>query len=396
MNYFNYEESKKLFIYFLIIAFFIVCFLISPLLSFFLIIIFLILVKIEDFTLRAPLVIMAFVSGCLIYSSRVVGNVYGDDFANEYYPLYENLYKGHGIFDSEFGGGVEIGLSIYFKILTLILPHLSPSIVMFSVSMLCAVLLYIWIEVFFFKENIVENKTLLLASVLAFFGFFVTTQLMRQAISSVFILFAISYFNDKKILISGIFVIIGCIFHLTVLPFSLLYYILMYSSKKKKLIVLSSFFVFGVLFSVILSVIASSGLFFGIVSKFLYYLKNTQSGISTAYYWKILIPMIFLSFLFSKNNLKSLKSLLLYGLLCYLCIVSIPFASDRVFMLLNIYLLGGVVYMAFGKILNCYKVILILFCVFRFFSQGPFYDTECTNTALCLWGSYPWVGSLLR
>ncbi|MBS0876913.1 MULTISPECIES: EpsG family protein [unclassified Tatumella] len=392
-NFLNKKYNGVL--YFIILSFFFCCFLVSPLLSFFGIIILFAIVEVRNKSFRYPLTVLAFFSGAVIYSSRVVGNIYGDDFANEYYPLYNGIYKGEGILDGDFGGGVEIGLSSYFKLLSIILPHLSESGVMLSVSLLCTMLFYFWIEFFLFKDYKLKNETLFLASVLLFFGYFVTTQLMRQAISTVFILYSLSYWDRGCKFKSVISICIGGIFHLTAIPLVFIFHILMGENRKLKIWLVGIFFAFGFLFTTVLKIISGSGIFFGVVSKFLYYLTNTESGFATAYYWKLLLPVIIISFFISKDESPKLKSLLFYGVMSYLCLIEIPFASDRVFMLMNIYLLGGIVFVAFSKFLNGFRLVVISLCIMRFILLGPYYNFECGNTVLCLWGAYPWLGSFL-
>jgi hypothetical protein len=368
---------------------------ISPLITFCLVAVILTLLNIDDVKIRAPFSILGLLSGVAIYSSRLVGNIYGDDVANEYYPLYQEMVNGGNVFDSGFGGNIEFGLPLYFKLLGFLLPHLDENAVMFSVSALCSVLFYIWIETYFFKEIEIKNKSLFIASIVLFFGFFVTTQLMRQAISTVMVLFVISNYRQGKKGKSIIYLVLGSIFHLTAIPFALINYIFLYGTHKKRIIISFAFVFFGMLFISILKLVAGSGIFFGVVSKFLYYLKNTSNGIDTAYYWKILIPIFLVSLFFVKKQNEMFRWFLFYSLIGYLSLIQIPFASDRCFMVLNVFLLGAVIYFSFERIIGVYQIILILFCIFRFIQLGPLYPSQCGGTVLCLWAEYPWIGSFL-
>lgn len=368
---------------------------ISPLISFFIIAVVLIILNIEDIKLRAPLSILGFLSGVAIYSSRLVGNIYGDDVANEYYPLYQKMLNGGDVFDSGFGGDIEFGLPLYFKIISFFLPHLDENGIIFCISALCCLLFYIWIELYFFKEVEIKNKSLLIASIIIFFGFFVTTQLMRQAISTVMILYAISSYRQGARIKSVIYLFFGSIFHLTALPFSVINYIFLYSNHKKRILVSFFFVLFGLSFITILKLVSSSGIFYGVVSKFLYYLRNTSNGFDTAYYWKVLLPISLVSIFFAKKSHQQFKWFLFYSLLGYFSLIQIPFASDRCFMLINVYLLGAIIYFSFERIFGIYQIILLLFCAFRFIQLGPLYPSHCGRTVLCLWGEYPWIGSFL-
>lgn len=368
---------------------------ISPLIAFCSVSIIMILLNIDDVKIRAPLSILGFLSGVAIYSSRLVGNIYGDDVANEYYPLYQEMVNGGDVFDSGFGGNIEFGLPLYFKMLGFLMPHLDENAVIFSVSALCCLLFYIWIETYFFKEIEIKNKSLFIASIIVFFGFFVTTQLMRQAISTVMVLYVISSYRQGKTGKSIIYLTLGAIFHLTAIPFAMINYIFLYGTHKKRIIITFAFVFFGLLFISILKLVSSSGLFFGVVSKFLYYLKNTNNGIDTAYYWKIIIPVFLVSLFFIKKQNEMFRWFLFYSLIGYLSLIQIPFASDRCFMLLNVFLLGAIIYFSFERVIGVYQIILILFCLFRFIQLGPLYPSHCGASVLCLWAEYPWIGSFL-
>lgn len=368
---------------------------ISPLIAFFFIALVLIFINIDDVRIRAPLSILGLLSGVAIYSSRLVGNIYGDDVANEYYPLYQDMVNGGDIFDSGFGGDIEFGLPLYFKLLGLIFPHLDENGVIFCVSLLCCLLFYIWIEYYFFKEIEIKNKSLLIASIMVFFGFFVITQLMRQAISTIMVLYAISSYRQGCRDKSVIYLFLGSIFHLTAIPLALVNYIFFYGNHKKKIMISVAFVLFGLLFVNILKLVSGSGIYFGVLSKFLYYLRNTSNGIDTAYYWKILIPLFMVSLFFVKKQHKVFKWFLFYNLIGYLSLIQIPFASDRCFMLLNVFLLGAIFYFSFERIIGVYQILLLLFCIFRFIQLGPLYPTQCGETVLCLWAEYPWFGSFL-
>lgn len=382
----------------LVFFFFVFTFLISPVISFFGIIIFFSLIQVNHIGIRFSFAMVAIISGTAIYASRFVHPVElgGDDFSNQYYPMFQSLVTGDGIFSSRFGGGIEFGLAAIYKIIALLVPNAKYWQIFFVISFLCVFLYYIWLEKFIFVRLKKNEISLCLASALLFFGFFITTQLIRQALSSVFVLFSLSYLSEGKKSKGYIFCLIGCIFHLTALPFVFLFYNLMYGKRKTKLAIVISFVVFGLLFSVFLNFISSGAVFSVIASKFLYYKQNTTSGVSSAYYWKILLLACGGTYFFSdKNSNNDFKSLLYYGTIVYISLINIPFASDRTLMILVIFYLGVIFFFSFYKIKKIYKLIVIALCIYRILTLGPYYDTNCHNAALCLWSSYPWYGSLL-
>ncbi|HBM3174942.1 hypothetical protein CDA56_10315 [Klebsiella michiganensis] len=383
----------------LILIFFIIMFIVSPVLSFFGLIVFFSLIRIDERLIRFLFAMLALISGVAIYASRFVHPVElgGDDFSNQYYPLFKSLSSGASIFSSQFGGGVEFGLAAIYKVIGFFNPTATYWEIFFIVSFLCVFLYYIWFERFIVSRLSGRDITLCLASALLFFGFFITTQLIRQALSSVFILYSLSYLSEGNRKKAYICCIIGCIFHITALPFVFLFYQLMHGKKKIKIIIVGCFIAFGVLFSVFLGVMSSGAVSSIIASKFLYYNQNTDSGIASAYYWRILLILCVVYFFFSKRNDEndSYKSLLYYGTIIYICLINIPFASDRTLMVLVIFYLGIVVYHAFYKIKHVYVLIIIALSIYRIITLGPYYDTNCHEAALCLWSSYPWYGSLL-
>lgn len=376
-----------------IFLFFIFCSISSPLLGFYISLSFLALVGFS-FPYRLPICIIAIITGSLIYSSRILGFVSGDDFFNQYYPLYQSIGNPQMADTQTFGGGLEIGLYVFFYIIKNIYSG-GQEYVLFCITFFCLALFYIWIEKFFVKTIEPSKRSLCIASAIAFFGLFVTTQLTRQAISTVFILYTISFFTqgDKKKSLAAL--IIAGTFHLTALPITAVIYIYMYGNSKWKKITLFSIMFFSLFFYALVKIIAHANIFMGIASKFLYYVDHNSASLSNAYYWRHLIVCSLLSlYLFSKNH-KEYKNLIIYGTISYLSLVTIPFASDRTMMPLTIYLLGIIVFLSFYKISNIYRYLLVIYCFFRFFQLGPFYDYKCTGAIYCLWGGYNWYTSFL-
>lgn len=392
------DRQKQIALMFILI-FFVLMFMVSPVLSFFSLIVFFSLIRIDERFIRFLFAMLALISGTAIYASRFVHPVElgGDDFSNQYYPLFKSLSSGDSIFSSKFGGGIEFGLAAIYKIIGFFNPTATYWQLFFIVSFLCIFLYYLWFERFIVPQLSGRDITLCLASMLLFFGFFITTQLIRQALSSVFVLYSLSYLAEGDRKKAYMCCIIGFVFHVTALPFVFLFYQLMYGKNKTKIFIVGCFIFFGILFSVFLGVMSSGAVSSIIASKFLYYNQNTDSGISSAYYWKILLILCIVYFFFSKrsNEHDIYKSLLYYGTIIYICLINIPFASDRTLMILVIFYLGIVVYNAFYKVKNIYVLIVIALSIYRVITLGPYYDTNCYDSALCLWSSYPWYGSLL-
>lgn len=392
----SYIEGK---VYFIILFFLLCVFFVSPIFSFFIIIALFSLVKVDSIFLRLPLVILMIASGAAIYASRFVHplGLIGDDFYSEYYPLFQSVSHGEGVFSSGFGGGAEFGLAVIYKIISIFLPGADYWQLLFITSFFCAIIYYVWLERFILSRLEGKDLTLCLASAFLFFGFFVTTQLIRQAISSIFVLYTISYYKDCQYKKAFLACFIGSVFHITAIPISFLFYNLMYGSKKRKLIIVIFFVLFALFFSLFINFVASGALFSVLASKFLYYSYDSTSGFSTAYYWKILIFILMISlFFYIRDGWSEYKSLLIYGIMVYFCLINIQFASDRTLMPFVVYILGVVVFFSFYKIRKIYSCIIILLCIFRVITLGPMYNFNCQEQALCLWSSYTWLGPIFK
>jgi undecaprenyl-phosphate galactose phosphotransferase len=157
----------------LILIFFIIMFIVSPVLSFFGLIVFFSLIRIDERLIRFLFAMLALISGVAIYASRFVHPVElgGDDFSNQYYPLFKSLSSGASIFSSQFGGGVEFGLAAIYKVIGFFNPTATYWEIFFIVSFLCVFLYYIWFERFIVSRLSGRDITLCLASALLFLVF---------------------------------------------------------------------------------------------------------------------------------------------------------------------------------------------------------------------------------
>lgn len=366
----------------------------SPLISFYFIIFIFIFTNV-DFATRFPLSIIMVISGAMIFSSRELGVVTGDDFYNQYYPLYLNILNGGHVFTNEFGGGVEVGLAFFFKVIS-ISGIRDPSYVLFCISFFTLFLFYLWLELFAF-ENIENSKTLLIASTFAFVGLFTITQLTRQAMAMVFVMYAISFFYRGRYLYFTISLLLGVLFHLTAIPIFVITYVFMYGTISNKNKIAIVIILFSLLFHFIVAKIVGSGLFWGVQSKFAYYEYNDLATQSSYYLRHLVVSSIILLVLNRKEILNNrYLSLLLYGTVAYVALLPIPFASDRMLMPLTTYLLGFVICLVFNRVSILYKLLLLTYCIFRFIQLGPAYDETCRNAIFCLWYSYPWLGTIFN
>lgn len=127
----------------------------------------------------------------LLYGSRLYFNIapsYDDDFSR-YYQNYLDVYDNIPQAMFVWGKGYEIGLPVFYKMLSLIFPKLVPQYVLFFTALSVALLLYVWLETYGVRYVRQEQRAALVAFSL-FVGLFVESLgLTRQCFASVFLLY---------------------------------------------------------------------------------------------------------------------------------------------------------------------------------------------------------------
>lgn len=125
----------------------------------------------------------------LLYASRLYFNLtpdYDDDFSR-YYQNYLDVYD--NIPNAMFAWGRELGLPLFYKLLALTLPRLTPQYVLFFTAFATTLLLYIWLEKYgkrFVKQ---EQYAALIAFSLFVVMIIETLGVTRQCFASLFLLF---------------------------------------------------------------------------------------------------------------------------------------------------------------------------------------------------------------
>ncbi|HHT0120132.1 EpsG family protein [Raoultella ornithinolytica] len=396
MSYNGYEKQKIIF-YVIVISLFVLLSGISPVLGFYVPIIFLSLNICNEKGFRIIISLVAIYSSLYIFASRnIVSGSVKDDFANLYYPVYNIVADGGSVFYYQFTSGIEFLLPLYFKILYNFFGIKDPVTVLVAVSALCIVPFYIWIEKYGLRDVDENKKSLCVASSLGLLVLAVTTQNMRQAVSCVFLLFAITYFLDKKRLLFIIFFIISITAHTTALVILPLFVVLLKGSKIQKNSIAIIALMFSLLFSVFISIIISSGVLGAATYKLLFYSDMESSGFELGYLKYLIITCAAGLFYFSTNH-KEYKSLLFYGTFIYAVLAPIPVVSHRLLLLMVAFMNGYLMFLAFYRISFVYRVIFILYCLYRIIKIGPYFDDTSLDDEkfMNLWYSFPWAGDYL-
>lgn len=135
---------------------------------------------------RVGAAIVTVLSGASIWASRTFGRSMSDDF-EQYYEIYSRISN------HEWTTGVipayEFGLPAFFKVISMALPSLTPSGLMFVVTVTAGLIMLFYLERFGLEEFPREKKAYCVAMVFLFFSFVMVTQLTRQMLSSVLLVY---------------------------------------------------------------------------------------------------------------------------------------------------------------------------------------------------------------
>ena len=177
----------------------------------------------------------------IICASRLYFNLAtdSDDDFSRYYQNYLDVYDGLSGAMTQWGGGYEIGLPVFYKLLAIFLPKLPPQYVLFYTALFATLLMYIWLEKYGVKLVKNRQRAALVAFSLFIVVFLSTLGLTRQALASIFLLYG---FFAKPIHIKLLFFLIAASFHLSSVWVIALFYIVYYLPKIS-LIIFTIFFI---------------------------------------------------------------------------------------------------------------------------------------------------------
>jgi hypothetical protein len=132
-----------------------------------------------------------------------------------YHELYLALAAGDTSELLRFGSGFEIGLPLLMLVWVTVLPPLSINGLMFCLALSSSLLLLVWIETTFYKNGAAQRPALL-GLALIMLNIYFATQLSRQFLSLIVLLFAFTATTRTRRLC---FVALAASLHLTALPF---------------------------------------------------------------------------------------------------------------------------------------------------------------------------------
>ncbi|HGF7538828.1 TPA: EpsG family protein [Vibrio cholerae] len=307
----------------------------SPILSYLFSIIFLILFNKElskiDL-LRVLYVLVVAYSLLLIYSSRSFENELAHDLTRYFYE-YVKMTKIDIDEYTIFGGGIELGYHVLYTVVAYFLPNIEPIDLAVCNVVITLVLFYFWIEKYLFVNDEYKNdKAIICALIFIFFAFVSMGYLQRQALSIVFLLYALS---TKRFASFLIFSSLSTVFHLTSLPLIIIYKFiarvkLSFSRMLFFLIIfILTFLLIRYYFYELISLVMGSGLSIPGIHKLNFYSELNFSVLSVK---DLVLNLLLLSMLVLNWNRVDLfwRNIILFSMATYFVFFGIPLLSERI------------------------------------------------------------------
>ncbi|EMH4162840.1 EpsG family protein [Pluralibacter gergoviae] len=388
-----------LFLFGFVISFFLAAY--SPVLGAYIPLIFLLSGLIKRVPYRILLSIVSIISFSFITGSKFYasGNI-GDDFGGLYYKLFIWLWQGETIFFKDFSGGVEFFLPLYFKIIQLAFGFIKPQFLLAAVCFPVLLMFYIWLEIFGVRKIPDAYKGICIATSISLLAFILTGQYMRQVFGSVFLMFALSLYSEKKYFSSFTFFFLACISHLTSIVIFPLFILLMSNLKSIKTSIVISSLLASIFFSTLIIILSKSGIL-GVASyKLLFYASGDAevNGLAFPSFAKFLLPCMFFSIFFfsGQEEHTRYKSLLIYGTLSYIALSLVPVLPNRLYNLLGAFYVGYLFFLSCYKQIRFLQIIMFLYIGYRIYATifaFDYHNMGYSGASQGLWYSYEWSGT---
>ena len=135
---------------------------------------------------RIGAAVVTIFAGSSVWASRTFGANMSDDF-QQYYDIYYQIDHQH--FTTGVIPAYEFVLPAFFKLVSLVLPSLTPNGLMFVCAVTAGLILLAYLEHFGLEDFTPEKKGYGVAIAFLFFSFVMVTQLTRQMMSSVLLVY---------------------------------------------------------------------------------------------------------------------------------------------------------------------------------------------------------------
>lgn len=174
-----------------------------------------------DRSLTFLLSIVSISSIVFIYSSRGFYPLSdGADDVNVYFQNYNALLNSDYKAIFQYGGGVEIGLPIYMYFVGEIFGEITRNSLLLIIGLPTAIALICWFYIFPSGCIPTRYHALLLAGMTIIYSYSASNLLLRQFVSSVILLYSLSVKGRNR---SYLLLILSASFHVTSIPFYLMY-----------------------------------------------------------------------------------------------------------------------------------------------------------------------------
>ncbi|PAF54253.1 hypothetical protein BKH42_01760 [Helicobacter sp. 13S00482-2] len=389
-TYDHMRDTNKSVLYIIaFLPFFILPF--SPLLSYFFgMFLLLIFTRFNDYVILSLLSLDIVISGSLIWASRVYFDNNGDDFLR-YYDTYKDIFVGHYSALFSYGGGFEVGFPLFYLLLDIIFGHLNINEILFFSILVPSLLMAIWALKYGISSLGISQRALCLFFIFLFFSFYAPSEWSRQSFACIFILFA---FSQQKYIWKFIFLLTACLFHLTSLPVFFILEFLKYRPKLTLSLVAIGSLSFVFSFEFILMAYKSGIIpHISILDKLNFYSIYQERGIFMNLDLSFMFLLLCMGLLFciglrSDNLKKYWIYFYLVFLWCYVVFLPFSYASNRLTLIFNSFLLG---YMFFVSVRN----LSILTYIVGFLLLLGKFAYWIFDPASKLWFSYPSWGNFL-
>ncbi|AVM50811.1 EpsG family protein [Capnocytophaga sp. oral taxon 878] len=336
---------------------------------------------------RVLLTVIGFFSLIYIFGSRLyIGEFQADLTA--YYNAFliiekkplEDVIFGFLIF----GGGLEFGIVLLYKLYSIIFSSLTAIDLSIYNKIICSAGLIIWYEYFGQRKIPQKYKGACIAFILMFVSVTTFGYLQRQALATVFILFALEMKRKRYFLL---FFLIACIFHLTSLPIIIIWKYLI--SKKTTIKIILKSFVALVSIRIAFTTLILLAVPLGI-NKFLFYAEEIGFNIISYRFLVLLFLLLLANLLYIKDNSSKWKTPIIVLCLLHFIFLGVPMLAERInfiFLFLYGYFLFITLYKKFLKLLvisliiysfyfTLEKVNIITMPIDAFWSRYPIFSFE--------------------
>lgn len=338
----------------------------SPLFTLFLVIFILILFSryLNNYSRKILFLIGSF-SWAIIYASRGLIDELKNDLTL-YFDSYLYIVKGSPL--GEFWNGSEVLWVYIYQFFSYFFTFSTPwGLYVFHIF-LCLFLFLIWIEKYGFESIKNNEKSIVLGIILIFLNASNIGYLQRQALSIIFLLFALSNIDKSKSKFI-LFSFLSSIGHLTSLLLIFFYWVLIKIKTKKIKFLFTGLTLSLVCIRFFFTDIIELFLFIG-VGEFnrklsFYNLGNASSFGFSSINEAIIFFILTIGIVFYKKNIsQQWVNILIFTLISYFVLLGLPLLSFRLNFILT-YLYGFFIFLTYQN--TPFKKKIILFCLFYTF-----------------------------